>query len=146
MDHSIVARTTLAKMRRVDQHQRRASKGRSTSLALSTALASCADQVAGHLSTNELAMLVSHRMAVQEAIASVDAHTLFTLFVSIDTELQRRKDESDPTLVPLIEDAPARTPFASVADENDGDYDMEAEAYAVRHIHAECLDTEDYYN
>lgn len=147
MDQSIISKASLARMRvkaTVDQHPLRA-KGRSTSLALATALASCADEVCGKLSLNELCMVASHRMMDIDAMATVDRDTLFTMFIAIDDELQRRKDESEPPMMQLVEDVPPITPFASCVGVDDADHD-ELEAYAVRMIHAECMDTEEYLN
>lgn len=141
MDMSIVSRDKLARMRRVKGLS--TSRAPSKSCALATALASCADTPCGQLSLNEMAMVMSHRFVVPDALTTVDQHSLFTLWIAIDDELQRRKDESEPPMEQLVEDVPPMTPFASCVGVDDADH-MELEAFAVRSIHAEILDTEDY--
>ena len=147
MDLSIVSRDKLARMRRLEGLS--TSRGQRKSCALATALASCADTPCGQLSLNELAMVMAHRFVVPDALTTVDQHSLFTLWVAIDDELQRRKDESEPPMEQLVEDVPPISPFASAVGIDDADHEhltdaMELEAYAVRSIHAEILDTEDY--
>ena len=148
MDLSIVSRDKLARMRKVQGLSTSAqgvltSLGQRKSCALATALASCADTPCGQLSLNELAMVMAHRFVVPDALTTVDQHSLFALWVAIDDELQRRKDESEPPTEQLVEDVPPMSPFASAVGIDDADH-MELEAYAVRSIHAEILGTEDF--
>lgn len=139
MDQSIVSRAALAT---------RKAKGLSTfvrpskSCALATALASCADEPCAKLSLNELAMVFTHR-ANPEVMATVDNHTLFTLLIQIEDELQRRADSVEPTFEPFVEDQRSKTPFASVIGDDDADW-SEHEAMAVRNIHAEVFEDEEF--
>lgn len=141
MDMSIVSRDTLARMRRVKGLS--TSRAPSKSCALATALASCADIPCGQLSLNEMVMVMSHRFVVPDALTTVDQHSLFTLWIAIDDELQKRKDADDPPMESLTLDVPPKSPFASATGDDDGDWG-ELEAFAVRNIHAEVFDTEDY--
>ena len=130
---------------KVDQH-RQQQVGRSTSLArtcaLATALASCADEPCGKLSLNELAMVFAHRSQDKALLSTVDEHTLFTLFVAIDDELQSRKESREPEMVSLPNDVPSITPFASAVGVDDADHAFEA--MMVRSIHAEVLDPDEF--
>lgn len=149
MDKSIMLRTDVARMRKVDQlsasFAQKATVAQKRSCALATALASCADEPCGKLSLNELAMVFLHRATDVDAIATVDQHSLFALFIAVDNELQRRKDaDSAEHLVPLLDDVPSRSPYSSAVGVDDADH-LEMEAFAVRSIHAEVFDSEDYF-
>lgn len=137
MDQSIVSRAALARMRTA-QKGLSTSVGRTRSCALATALASCADEPCGKLSLNEMMMVVMHRVT-PDSIATVDSHTLFTLMLQIEDELQRRADATIPEHVQIVEDQPAKTPFASAVGDDDPDW-SELEAMAVRNIHAEVFE------
>ncbi len=149
MDHSIVSRATLeaiGKARKVDQrpprtdlHLQAARKGRSTSVAHDTAIELGERTLCQNLSTFELSNILLNRFDTTNGLEFVDKHTLFKLWIAIDTELQSRKDALEAQLEPFIEDVPARTPFASVVGDDDADH-TELEAFAVRSIHAEVFD------
>ncbi len=142
MDKSIISRATLAaigKARKVDQHLTRTSKGRSTSVAHDTAIELGERTMCQHLSVFELANILLNRFDTTNGLEFVDKHTLFKLWIAIDTELQSRKDALEAQLEPFSEDVPARTPFASVVGDDDADH-TELEAFAVRSIHAEVFD------
>lgn len=152
MDYSIISRDALARRqyaKKVDQQSTAAllkSPSKARSCALAAAIANAESAVCSELSMNELFMVLLHRMSANPTtIHAVSQHPLADLWYRCENEMERRAEDQIPVMEPLVEDVPARTPFAPAYGIDDPDVD-ETESYMVRHIHAEVLDLESEFD
>lgn len=123
--------------RKVDQH----------SLAVARAMYNAEQSKVNDLSLFELINVVNARIADTNGLDFVDKHSLFTLYVHIDTELQARKDALEDANTVNMGIEHSINPLTGSADDNDEHIHIDevtmAEWEAVRAIHAEVYSDED---
>ena len=117
------------------------------SLPVNCALALAENTKARELSLFELINIVNRRITETNGMDSVDKHSLFTLYVHIDTELQARRDALEDANTVNMGIEHSVNPLSGSADDNDEHIHASeitmAEWEAVRSIHAEVYSDED---
>lgn len=122
---------------RVDQH----------SLAVAQAMRNAENTKVNDLSLFELINVINARITDTNGLDFVDKHSLFTLYVHIDTELQARRDALEDANTVNMGIEHSVNPLSGSADDNDEHIHASeitlAEWEAVRAIHAEVYSDED---
>ncbi len=130
------------KTAKVYQHRQADSQ----SLPAACALVLAENTKARDLSLFELINIVNRRITDTDGLDFVDKHTLFKLYVNIDTELESRRNAIEDAMFTNAGVEHAVNPLGNGLDDDEHVHASEitmAEWEAVRNIHAEVYSDED---